>query len=661
MGRIINKIKDYRIDHSKKETIDWLIVCLKFKLKKLKPASGNFNSIKLSNQEIKNIIINQQRKIFIFANIPYYDIGGGQRSSQLAKTFYKMGFPVYYLYAHPSSESKIHNIPMPMIMHNDLKKVGLERLSSLMNENDLCIFESPCEKFEEYIKLAKEKKAKIVYENIDNWETSLGVGVLHKATLNELLKDANLLVGTAKPLVTQLEEYRKDIKIKRDIKYLANAVDDEMFFPLKQHEKPEDLVIGSKTLIYYGSLWGEWVDWEIVFGVAKANPDYEINLIGDYQGIMNIVTKSPKNVHYLGLKKQEELPAYLKYSDYALLPFKVGKIGDYVSPLKIFEYISMNKIVLATSLPDIKDYPNTYFGDTAEEWNKLLKKNLKVDEQKSDEFVSKNNWYNRTCQILDTLHKNESEKCQKEFYNNISIVVLNYNNKGIIDRCIDSLLRYNKRYSYEIIIVDNKSTDGSLEQIKTKYKDKIKIVENEKNGCSSGRNLGVKNATKEYIIFLDSDQWAMNKYWIEPYFEILNKVPNVGLIGWAAGWFNKYGKAYHVVDSFAYRYMPQSGLCRKDIGYLGSGGMMIKKELFDKVEGFDLFYDPTCYEDTDLSLKIRNEGLEIYYCPYLGVMHLPHQTTKSGSSAHKKLTNEKQEYFTKKWNEKNPDLLKYIK
>ena len=171
----------------------------------------------------------------------------------------------------------------------------------------------------------------------------------------------------------------------------------------------------------------------------------------------------------------------------------------------------------------------------------------------------------------------------------------------------------------------------------------------------------MKNATKEYIMFLDSDQWAMNKYWIEPYFEILNKVPNVGLIGWAAGWFNKYGKAYHVVDSFAYRYMPQSGLCRKDIGYLGSGGMMIKKELFDKVEGFDLFYDPTCYEDTDLSLKIRNEGLEIYYCPYLGVMHLPHQTTKSGSSAHKKLTNEKQEYFTKKWNEKNPDLLKYIK
>lgn len=659
--KIINKIKEYREDHTIGETFHWLYGVIIHRIIKNRTKLIDFNDIKLDKCSNENTVINKRNKIFIFANIPYYDIGGGQRSSQLAKTFYKMGFPVYYLYAYPSSESKIHNIPMPMIMHNNIKKVGLEKISNLMNEDDLCIFESPCEKFKEYIKLAKEKKAKIVYENIDNWETSLGVGILHKETLNELLKDANLLVGTAKPLVDQLEKYCQNLKIQRDIKYLANAVDSEMFFPLKKYEKPEDLVIGSKTLIYYGSLWGEWFDWEIIFGVAEANPDYEINLIGDYQGIPSIVTRSPKNVHYLGLKKQESLPSYLKYSDYALLPFKVGKISDYVSPLKIFEYISMNKIILSTSLPDVKGYPNTYFGDTAEEWNKLLKQDLKVNEQESDEFVAQNNWYNRTCQMLNILYKNESDRCQKEFYNNISIIVLNYNNKDIIDRCIDSLLRFNKRYSYEIIVVDNKSSDGSLDQLKNKYNDKIKIIQNKKNGCSSGRNLGVKNATKEYIMFLDSDQWAMNEYWIEPYFEILNKVSNVGLIGWAAGWFNKYGKAYHVVDSFAYRSMPQSCLCRKDIGYLGSGGMMIKKELFDKIEGFDLYYDPTCYEDTDLSLKVRNEGLEIYYCPYLGIMHLPHQTTKSGSSEHKKLTNEKQEYFTKKWQEKNPDLLKYIK
>ena len=57
-------------------------------------------------------------------------------------------------------------------------------------------------------------------------------------------------------------------------------------------------------------------------------------------------------------------------------------------------------------------------------------------------------------------------------------------------------------------------------------------------------------------MFLDSDQWVTNKYWLEPYENILKTDKNVGLIGWAAGFFNKEGYAYHVVDSFPHKYMP---------------------------------------------------------------------------------------------------------
>ena len=87
----------------------------------------------------------------------------------------------------------------------------------------------------------------------------------------------------------------------------------------------------------------------------------------------------------------------------------------------------------------------------------------------------------------------------------------------------------------------------------------------------------------------------------------------------------------------------------------------MKKEDFYAIEGFDTAYDPTCYEDTDISLKIRNIGKELYYCPYLGIIHLPHQTTKNGSKGHRLLVNEKGEYFSAKWKQKNPELLKYIK
>ena len=210
-----------------------------------------------------------------------------------------------------------------------------------------------------------------------------------------------------------------------------------------------------------------------------------------------------------------------------------------------------------------------------------------------------------------------------------------------------------------ISVVDNQSTDGSYELLK-KYKD-IMLFRNSKNGCSSGRNLGVSKSTKDYIVFLDSDQWALNDYWLDNYIYILNENSIVGAVGWAGGWFNKQGYAYHTFDSFEYRFMPPQGLYRYDIGYLGTGGFMIRKEFFEKIKGFDLKYDPTCYEDTDLSLNIRHHGKEIVYCPYLGIEHKPHQTTKSGSSNHNRLIKEKGNYFVKKWKKINPKLLNYCK
>ena len=268
--------------------------------------------------------------------------------------------------------------------------------------------------------------------------------------------------------------------------------------------------------------------------------------------------------------------------------------------------------------------------------------------------VKKENCLKEICQI------SFKEKCDNKFFNNISIIVLNYNNKGIIEKCINSLLKNNHRYNYEVIVVDNQSNDGSYELLQKKYKN-IKLYCNSKNGCSSGRNIGVFNSKKDYILFLDSDQWILNPYWLDNYIEILRKDPTIGAVGWAGGWFNKKGYAYHTFENFEYRYMPPQGLYRKDIGYLGSGGLMISKNLFQKIDGFDINYDPTCYEDTDISLKIRHYGKEIVYCPYLGIMHKPHQTTKSGSIEHDKLIKKNGLYFVNKWKKIDLKLLNYYK
>lgn len=648
LKKLCNHVKEYGLV----KTIKWVYKYIALKINHLSVKNIDFIDVENDSDSKEFGYLKELPNIFIVASIPYYDIGAGQRCSQLAKTFNKMGYNVNYLYAYKSSENTKFSIEMPMSSHIFIDDKIIDNIKDKVHENDLFIFESPCKRFSKVLDYAINSKCNIVYESIDNWETSLGNGIYDEDMLYRLLANARVVVGTAKYLVEQLNGYLKKYKIKnKKVLYLPNAVDEELFCGLREMVKPKDLVVGKKTLLYYGSLWGSWFDWDLLNNLAKNNPEYSINLIGDYSRVLD-KDECPDNIHFLGLKKQYELPAYLKYVDFSFIPFKTGEISDYVSPLKVFEYISMYTCVISTYLPDISNYPNCYFGNTYKEWESIINKDVKVDREAADNFVNDNTWFNRVDTLIDNVYNNKSI-----LKDNLSIVILNYNNKDIIFKSINSLLKYNELYNYEIIVVDNGSSDGSYELLKSKYKNKIKLYKNTKNGCSSGRNLGVSKSNRKYILFLDSDQWATNKYFLHPY-ERLLKHDDIGLIGWAAGFFNDSGISYYVVDNFPYRYMPQNMLARSDISYLGSGGMLIKRDLFKKVNGFDELYDPTCYEDTDLSLKVLNEGKKIVYCPYLGIIHLPHQTTKDGTDAHTKILLEKREYFKNKWMDKNPDLLK---
>lgn len=675
MGKIkraINKTTNYYKQYGFKRTCNAVWYQVKIRLHKGKIYVDMYEKYKNFDLNLlpkdDNCIYKETKNVFIFGTVPYFDVGGGQRSSQFAKIFNRMGYSVYYIYAYECSESNIPMISIPANYHKYIRNADYDEVAEYAKEDDIFIFEAPIKTFEKYLGIAILNNCKIVYENIDNWETSLGSMFFSEKTLKLMLNYSHMIVSTSKKLVEQTEEYvKKYCKESKPVYYLANAVDDELFEPRKQYEKPLDLVTGEKTLLYYGSLWGEWFDWDIIKTVANSNNKIAVNLIGDYSGINHIKEEMPSNVHFLGIKKQEQLPAYLKYTDFALLPFKAGKIGDYVSPLKIFEYISMDKQILATDLPDIQNYPKTFISEKAEDWIKQinnidLNKNDEESTSQRDLFINENNWYSRCSKILDELFPENSKKVQNEAYGNLSVIVLNYNNKKVIFKNVDTLLYYKDRYNYQIVVVDNMSTDGSYEKLKKDYSDKITLVRNKKNGCSSGRNLGVKNATGKYILFLDSDEWILNKYWLDNYTDLIVNNKEIGAIGWGAGWFNKEGFAYNVVDSFEFKYMPPNVIARKDIGYLATCGFIMRKDLFNKVKGFDVNYDPTCYEDTDLSLKVRHAGFGVYYSSHLGIGHLPHQTTKSGTEAHDKLIRAKGEYFLDKWSKIDKSLIfDYIK
>lgn len=596
--------------------------------------------------DTKDAVSKRGRKFFIFAGVPYYDVGGGQRFAQIANVLNSMGYAVFYVYGFESAESKRESMYIPCVRHTYLGNYSVEDMAMDLEEGDVLIFEIPYGKFKPYMDYANAHGNPTVYEHVDNWDSSLGCLFYDKQDFAEFIRDVKHITVTARVLGEKIEEAGRS-----DYIYCPNAVDSSLFEPLKSYDRPADLVAGKKTLLYFGSLWGEWFDWELITHIAK-HCDCEINLIGDYQPIAAKIKSLPKNIHFLGLKKHDDLPAYLYYADIALLPFKNSIIGKYVSPLKIFEYIAMNKPVLSTPLDDITGYPNVVLSDDKKVWEQTV--NQGIETVDATVFTAKNSWYARCNQILDMIGSHGPQRPT------LSIVVLNHNNMKVIFRCVDSLLTFSECYRAEIIVVDNNSSDGSCERLLAEYGEKIKVVKNDKNGCSSGRNLGVKHATGEMLLFLDSDQWVMGGHYIDVAFGILEQDPHVGAVGWAAGWFSENSPAGAIACN-----LPNQGmrgpwcLYRTDIGYLGSGGLLMKKRLFQEIGGFDEYYDPTCFEDTDLSLKIRDAGYELAYCPYSAIMHLPHQTTNSGSKQHSALMKRNGDYFMQKWEQKNPELLKY--
>jgi len=347
-----------------------------------------------------------QRQIFIFAAVPFYDVGGGQRSAQLARTLTERSFAVHYIYAAPSAESKVHIMQIPTVTHRALSDYRLAEFASRLRPDDIALFELPRKEFLPYLLEANLTKAQIIYENIDNWEATLGKSFFDPKTTQKFIRMADLLIGTAQPLITQLISYGADSK---KVIYAPNAVNHTLFDPHQKYPRPKDLIRGTKTLLYYGTLDGEWLDWALIWSIAKKLPKYSINLIGDQKNILGLTKAAPNNVHFLGPKPQTQLPTYLKHSDIAILPFLIDETARFVSPLKIFEYIAMQKPTISTQLPDIAGYPNVWVGNNSTAWIKLAKGKLPVDKTAAQKFIYQNTWASRATQIIQAIDDQASD------------------------------------------------------------------------------------------------------------------------------------------------------------------------------------------------------------------------------------------------------------
>src|SRR5262249_50732547 len=146
-------------------------------------------------------------------------------------------------------------------------------------------------------------------------------------------------------------------------------------------------------------------------------------------------------------------------------------------------------------------------------------------------------------------------------------------------------------------------------------------------------------------------QWAVCTGWLDPALEILAAHREVGAVAWNAGWFDPGSGRGPIVDYFEGRAMSgavSGAKFRAGVAHLATSGFVVPRAVLQQTKGFDEFYDPTCFEDTDLSFQIKAAGYELAYCPAIGVDHRPHQTTGS-LERYDGFLARNERYFLDKW------------
>jgi glycosyltransferase involved in cell wall biosynthesis len=161
-----------------------------------------------------------------------------------------------------------------------------------------------------------------------------------------------------------------------------------------------------------------------------------------------------------------------------------------------------------------------------------------------------------------------------------SVIIPLYNKSQFISRSIDSVLNQTFK-EYEIIVINDGSTDGGEKLVKEKYGNRVYLFHQDNQGVSSARNKGIAQAKFSYVSFLDADD-----YWHEGYLDAVQKVilkfPDVGIVG--TGYTSK---SFQPLDRLEYYFLKDYfSQAIKNTFYFTSA-TTIKKSFFENNPGFD--------------------------------------------------------------------------
>jgi GT2 family glycosyltransferase len=488
---------------------------------------------------------------------------------------------------------------------------------------------------------------KVVYDCMDlhqGFSTNQAVMMENERYLSQ---ESNLVLVTSQVLF--------DIQSKLNPRcvLLPNATDFE-YFSRRPESIPAELMDQPHPVIgYYGAI-SDWFDADLVGGLARRRPDWHFVLIGSTNGADLEPLHGLSNIHLLGEKPYSEIAGYLYGFDVCVIPFKQTPLIEATNPVKLYEYLSTGKPVVVSAGREVQQFADyVTMASTLEEWQAAIEAGLV---QASDganlqriEFARQNSWPQRVQQI-------ESEI--SALFPLASLIILTYNNLSFTRQCLESINQRTLYPNYEIIVVDNGSSDGTPAYLldRKEWDHHLQVILNDANqGFAAGMNQGIQTSQGEYVLLLNNDI-VVTSGWLGGLIHHLEADPQIGMIGPvtnATGNEARVEVTYSDIEDmpdFASRYTRdhQGGLypLREFAMYC----IALPRKVIQEIGLLDERFSVGMFEDDDYAVRIRQAGYKILCTRDVFVHHYSEATFKTfPKETYLEIFRTNQAKFEEKW------------
>jgi GT2 family glycosyltransferase len=620
-----------------------------------------------------NMMMMMSSKAAPFSNANRYDIiffpvinwdFRYQRPQQIATRLAKNGHRVFYLsinlrkqasYKKKFVSENVYEITLPFKERTTIYNIDLqgdlETLTTAFRtlfgdfriKESVIIVQFPLW-FPLVARLKSEHHTRVIFDCLDEFSGFKGISADIVRAEELLLNISDFCIATSAGLHEKLKSKCKNISLIR------NGTEFDFFHKLPSNELLKQL---KKPIIgYYGAI-AAWFDTEIVEHIAVQRPDWNIVLIGHTFGSFIEKLKKHKNIHFLGEKPYTELPKFLYWFDVCMIPFKLNELTLSTNPIKFYEFISSGKPVVSSRLPELLPFSDVlYLSQNKDEFLKNIMAALEENDQnlikRRIELARANDWDSRFHEI---------QLCIKSTYPLVSIIIVTFNNFNYTKLCVESIYAKTAYPNYELIIVDNASSDGTQDYLNSLrgQKDNVKIIVNGQNlGFATGNNIGIREAQGDYIILLNNDT-IVTRGWISGLIKYF-KYPTIGMVGPVT---NSIGNEAKInvdynnlsdMEAFSDRYTILNKGKIFEIPALAMYCVALSRHTIEEVGLLDEQFAVGMFEDDDYALRVRKAGMKILCSEDVFIHHFGGVSlSKLKPSEYQKIFEENKRKYEQKW------------